>query len=424
MRSPASAPDLRGSVPWLIVALLAAALFLNYVDRGTVPTAMPLIQDELGLSPRQVGVLLSAFFWSYALLQIPVGWIAERFGAPRVLGFGLALWALATMLVGVAHAFSTLILLRVLLGIGESAGFPCVSKLLATTVPVHRLGTANGVVAFAYLFGPAVGTKLGGLIMADFGWRAAFLVFGGVSLLWLLPWARARLPPAARQAEDFATPSFAAVLRQRALWGTSLGHFSGNYTFYFILTWLPEYLVRERGFSFGEMASLAGGAYLVNALSALSAGWAIDRIIGRRASANLPYKLTMGIAHLGSVACMLSMGLGSTSWAVAALFASQILSGLSSPGTFAIPQLLAGPKAAARWVGVQNAIANLSGIVAPLLTGFLVQETHHFASAFVVAALVSILGLIGWVWIVPVVAPVRWQAAAAAPREPAVHTPA
>ena len=424
MRAEDSAADPRGAVPWLLVALLAAALFLNYVDRGTVPTAATFIQDELGLTPRQLGLLASAFFWSYALLQIPVGWIAERFGAQRVLGAGLGLWALATLLVGVAHTFSTLILLRVLLGIGESAGFPCVSKLLATRVPPGRLGTANGVVAFAYLFGPAVGTVAGGLIMVRYGWRAAFLAFGALSLLWLIPWLRVRLPPAARQPRQFESPRFAQVLRQRALWGTSLGHFSGNYTFYFMLSWLPYYLVRERGFSPSAMASVAGAAFLLNAVTALSAGWAIDRLTRRRASANLPYKLTMAIAHVGSVACMLCMALGSPSVALAALFAAQFLSGLSSPGTFAIPQLLAGPAAAARWVGVQNAIANLSGILAPWLTGVLIEETHHFTSAFVVGAMVSILGLIGWVWIVPQVAPVHWQGPGQAPLATAVRTPA
>jgi len=129
---------------WSIVALLAAALFINYVDRGALPIAATLVQDELGLSPRQLGLLFSAFFWSYALLQIPVGWLAERFGAQRVLAVGLALWASATMLVGFAHSFTVLLLLRLLLGVGESAGFPCVSKLLATVVPVAGLGTANG----------------------------------------------------------------------------------------------------------------------------------------------------------------------------------------------------------------------------------------------------------------------------------------
>src|SRR5205807_1058591 len=139
-------------------------------------TAAHLIQDEIGLSPRQLGLLFSAFFWSYSLLQIPVGWVAERYGAQRVLAAGLAIWACATMLVGVAHSFAALLALRVLLGIGESAGFPSVSKLLTLVVPVRDLGTANGIVAFAYLFGPAVGAYCGGLIMLEFGWRAAFWV--------------------------------------------------------------------------------------------------------------------------------------------------------------------------------------------------------------------------------------------------------
>ena len=416
MRAATPALDPRGATPWLIVALLAAVLFLNYVDRGTLPTAAPLIQDELGLSAKQLGVLLSAFFWSYALLQIPVGWLAERIGAPRVLACGLTLWACATMLVGFAHTFTTLLLLRVLLGIGESAGFPCVSKLLATVVPAHRLGSANGVVAFAYLFGPAVGTALGGLIMAHYGWRAAFWVFGSLSLLWLLPWLRVRLPQPAPQAHHFDMPGFRDVLRQRALWGTSLGHFSGNYTFYFMLTWLPYYLVRERGFSTQDMALLAGKAFLTNALAALVAGWAIDHWSARAGRANLPYKISMGLAHLGSVACMLCMALGSAAAALTAIFVLQVLSGMSSPGTFAIPQILAGPKAAARWVGVQNAIANLAGVLAPWLTGILVDKTHHFTSAFIIGALVSILGLIGWVWIVPTVAPVPWRSARTALR--------
>ena len=114
------------------------------------------------------------------------------------------------------------------------------------------------------------------------------------------------------------------------------------------------------------MMSVAGGAYLVNAVTALGAGWAIDHLTGRRATASRIYKLSMGVAHLGSVACMLCIAFGSLSLALAGIFAGQFLSGLSSPGTFAIPQLLAGPKAAARWVGVQNAIANLSGVLAPM----------------------------------------------------------
>lgn len=115
--------------------MLATVLFINYVDRGAVPTAAPLIQHDLNLTNEQLGRLFSAFFWVYALIQIPVGWVAERYGAHRVLAAGLVIWATATMLVGVTSSFAMLIALRMLLGLGESAGFPCVSKLLASVVP-------------------------------------------------------------------------------------------------------------------------------------------------------------------------------------------------------------------------------------------------------------------------------------------------
>src|SRR5262249_45350326 len=118
LTGPLKAPD---TARWGVVALLTAALFLNYIDRGLLSTAAPLMQDELGFSAEQLGWLLSAFFWSYALLQIPVGWLAEHFGAARVLGVALAVWAGATMLTGTAHTLSALLLLRVLLGVGESA---------------------------------------------------------------------------------------------------------------------------------------------------------------------------------------------------------------------------------------------------------------------------------------------------------------
>jgi len=395
------------------VALLAAALFINYVDRGAVPTAAHLIQDELGFSARQLGLLFSAFFWSYTLLQIPVGWVAERYGAQRVLAGGLAVWACATMLVGLAQSFAALLALRLLLGIGESAGFPAVSKLLATVVPVKSLGTANGIVAFAYLLGPAVGAYCGGLIMVEFGWRAAFWVFGGLSLLWLLPWSRVELPRRALQASAADGPTLRTLLRQPSLWGTSLGLFSSNYTFYFMLTWLPFYLVRERGFSTGEMASLTGSAYVVNALSALIAGWAIDRV-ARSGRANLAYKAVMVAAHVGSVACMLCIALASPPWAVGGIFVYQILSGMSSPGVFAMSQILAGPGASGRWVGIQNAAGNLAGVIAPALTGLLVEQTHHFTAAFLLAASVSVLGLAGWVWMVPRLAPLPWPTLGAA----------
>jgi MFS family permease len=401
-RSPASSS--RSS---LVVGLLAVAVFINYVDRGALPTAAHLIQEDLHLSEVQLGWLFSAFFWTYSLAQIPIGWLAERFGAQRLLAAGLTLWALATLLAGLAHSFVMLLALRLLLGLGESTAFPSISKLLPAVVPVRKLGTANGIVACGYLFGPAVGAYAGGQIMASYGWRAAFLLFGGLSLLWLLPWSRLRLPPAAKQSSS-DSPTMATLLRQPALWGTALGLFSANYIFYFVLSWLPYYLVRERGFTTVEMGEIAGTAYVINALSAVSAGWLTDRLISSGFSANVVYKGTMAITHVGAVTCMICMGLGAKPLALAALFAYQVLCGGSSPGLYAIPQILAGARAAGRWVGIQNSVGSLAGVVAPAATGMIVASTHHFTAAFLLAAAVGLLGLIGWLWMLPTLGEMHW----------------
>ncbi len=403
-----------------MVVLLALVLFINYVDRGALPTAAHLIQADLHLTEGQLGLLFSAFFWTSSLVQIPVGWLVARYGPHRVLPIGLGIWALATICVGVAHSFPTLLGLRLLLGIGESAGFPCVSKLLAAVVPIKSLGTANGTVAFAYLFGPAVGTLVGGMLMAHYGWRAAFVVFGGLSLLWLLPWSRVKLPPRAVRRSDGDKPTFRTLLKQPSLWGTVLGLFSSNYTFYFMLTWLPFYLVHERGFSTGEMAKLAGTAYAVNALSAICAGWLTDRLVAQGGSLNIVYKTVMVLTHSGSVLCMLAMALGPRPLALAAIFGYQVLCGAQSPGVYAIPQILAGPRATGRWVGIQNSLGNFAGIVAPAATGFIIDSTHHFTAAFLLAAAVSLLGVVGWWWMLPKLKELHWEVE----QEPGLAVPA
>jgi len=209
-------------------------------------------------------------------------------------------------------------------------------------------------------------------------------------------------------------PSFELILRQRSLVGTTLGHFASNYTFYFILSWLPFYLVKARGFSMETMAVIASSAYLLNALSALFMGWMADRWIRAGHSPELIYKTLMGFTHISGIACMFAMVWLPVAGSIAALFLFQLISGLSYPGVFAIPQIIAGPQAAGRWVGVQNGIANIAGLLAPWITGMLVDQTGRFDVAFALAALVNIIGFIGWVFVLPRIAPLNWAAAKAA----------
>jgi MFS family permease len=396
------------------VLLVSAAVFINYIDRGNLATAAPLIQDELHLSASELGVLLSAFYYGYVLVMAPAGWLAERYGAHRMLAIGVAVWSAATFLTGFATSFATLLALRLLLGIGESAAFPCASKLLAHAVEVTRLGIANGVMSFGYLLGPAVGTLVGGLLMTQFGWRPVFIVFGCLSIAWLWPWRSVAIGPAATgHASDQPPPALTQILRQRALWGGALGLFSANYSFYFILAWLPFYLVKARGFSVGNMAWIASWAYLLNAVSALFIGWLTDRSIRAGRSPNMIYKSIMVLNHVGAIACMGGVLLLPTTGSIAALFVYEVLAGLASPGLFAIPQIFAGPQAAGRWVGVHNTVGGIAGLVAPAVTGILVDRSGRFALAFGLAAAVSAVGLIAWVFVLPKVAPVKWQVAAA-----------
>jgi len=406
-------PPVRLPTPaFRLVLLVSTALFINYIDRGNLATAAPLIQDELHLSATQLGLLASVFYYSYVVLMAPAGWLAERYGAKLMLGLGLAVWSAATFLTGFTTGFAMLLGLRLLLGVGECVAFPCASKLLAHAIEVGRLGVANGIVSFGYLLGPAVGTLFGGLLMAHFGWRPVFLVFGAVSALWLLPWRGVVIgPPAGTGVSAGPPPALSQILRQRALWGAALGLFSSNYGFYFMLAWLPFYLVKARGFSVETMALIASWAYLLNAVAALATGWLTDRWIRAGHSASSVYRGIMVLNHVGAVLCMGGMVVLPPAAAIATLFAFEVLAGIASPGLFAIPQIFAGPAAAGRWIGVHNTIGGIAGFVAPALTGVLVDRTGQFASAFVVAAAMSAVGLVGWLIVMPRIAPVRWASA-------------
>lgn len=397
-----------------IVLLVSAALAINYVDRGNLATAAPLLQDELHLSGTQLGVLLSAFYYSYVLAMVPMGWLAERYGAHRVLAVGIAIWSVATLLTGFAYGFWSILLLRLMLGVGEASGFPCASQLFASQLRPAQIDMANGVLGFSYLVGPAIGTLLGGLLMPIIGWRAVFIIFGVVSLIVVWPIARMRVARSAQASGDAVTsagPSFGVILRQRGLWGASLGHFAGNYNFYFILAWLPAYLVKEREFSMNEMAAVAGGAYLINAISAFAAGSLVSAWTRSGRSANVLYKSLMALNHVGSLICMIGMVMLPIEGCIASLWIFQVVVGLASPAYYAIPQIMAGGQAAGRWVGVQNACGNVAGIIAPTLTGVLLDATGTFSSAFLLAGALNILGIVGWVWLLPRVQPINWAQA-------------
>jgi MFS family permease len=393
-----------------VVPLLAIAAFINYVDRGNLATAAPFIKDQLQLTSTQIGLLLSAFFWSYVPAQILAGWLAERINPYRTLAIGLALWSIATAASGVASGFAMLLALRVLLGLGESAAFPCSAKLLAQHLPADKLGSANGLIGVGMALGPALGTLFGGLLMARFGWRNVFILFGLVSLWWLLPWyisTRRASAQADGQSRDIG-PSFASIVRRREIWGASLGQFCGNYAFYFVISWLPLYLVKSRGLSVPQMAQIGGFIYLVYAASSFVTGRLSDRWIRNGAGANRVRKAVIISAHVIMAASLAAAALGDITVSVISLFCSAVAFGFNTPTLYAIGQTLAGPRVAGKWIGIQNCIANLAGIVAPIITGLVVDRTGQYYWAFIIASAVATTGIVGWGVLIRKVTPLEW----------------
>jgi MFS family permease len=385
-----------------LIILLGAAVFLNYVDRGAIGIAAPVMKSDLGLSDEAYGVVFSAFFWIYAPVQLFAGWLCDRFSVYKLMAAGIVLWAGSTLLMGLAGGFTSLLVLRIMLGIGESISFPGSSKIIARHVPAERRGVANAAVATGIALGPAVGTLAGGMILVNWGWPAIFFVFGAVTLLWVLPWQQvvSTLPTTGHQDEGPRVP-LGELLGKWPLWSMSIVHALGNYCFYFLLAWLPLFLTKSRGFSIGEMTMLATLGYAVQGACALGYGHFSDWWTRSGRSEAACRRWMMVASQLLAAAAILGLAFAHDAVTIGILLClAGAASASLSLNLYAVAQMFAGPRASGTWVGVQNAIGNLSGIIGPIITGIVVQRAGY-NSAFVLTAAVAAIGAIWWAIGVP-----------------------
>jgi ACS family D-galactonate transporter-like MFS transporter len=394
-----------------VLLLLGLSVFINYIDRANLSVAAPLLKDELGLSASQLGILLSAFFWTYACMQLLAGWLVDRFEVKWVLAIGFFVWSVATAFTGALHAFAALLVIRVILGVGESVAYPAYAKIFANHFVESQRGFANSIVGAGQSLGPALGILFGGTLVARFGWRPFFVVLGLVSLLWLPPWLRWMPRTDATGALDMKQgPGLSEILRHRSSWGTWIGHFCSNYFFYFLLTWLPFYLQRERHFSADAMSKIGGATFLLAAMSSPICGWLSDRWISAGATPTRVRKTFMGVGMVCNGLFLAGCAAAPDKMLVALLLLTGASFGLVSSNLNAVTQTLAGPHAVGRWMGAQNFVANLAGAVAPALTGFLVGRTGHFYWPFLITSVIAWVGAAHYVLVVGPVEPVVWKA--------------
>lgn len=397
---------------WTIVGLLCLGMMIAYFDRVNLSVAMAdrdsagSLKDFLHLSDTDRGGLNSAFFWSYAILQIPAGWVVDRFGVKGPFAIGFLFWSAVSAGTVLAGSVRQLFLLRMLLGLGESVITPAGMRWIRYHCTENQRGLAIGLYMAAAKVGPGVGASIAAWLLARHGWRIMFLILAAGCLLWLLPWMklvkdddRALEAAQARNSPAAAVP-FSAVLASPVIWGTIAGTFCYQYFVYFSMTWLPAYLIERRNLSLNSMGLYTMFSFVGMAAVATAAGWAADRMIGRGGD---PVRVRKAFTIAGFlVASTEVIGAVSDSSAVALFFAVFSLSGLglTTANYWALTQTLIPGAAVGRIVGIQNCAANLPGIVAPMLTGWLLQRTGSYEAPMQAIWLFLVAGVAAYLFLV------------------------
>ncbi|HEX9365239.1 MAG TPA: MFS transporter [Vicinamibacterales bacterium] len=390
-------PPVRGR--WTLIGLLAAATFINYLDRGSLAVALPVMGRDLGLGPAEKGIALSAFFWTYAAMQIPMGRLVDRYSIKRVYAACFGLWSLAAAATGFARGLWSLVACRVLLGIGESVYLPGGMKVVSLHFRPEESAWPAGVFDLGAKIGLAIGTAVDVWLLVTFGWRSLFFRTGLVGLLWLLPWWW--LYPADRAAGP-ARPAidWGRLTRDRALVGISIGFFCWDFFWYFVVSWLPSYLVDVRHVTLPHVALFGALPFLVFAAAEALGGWGAGALIRRGASTSLVTK--------GLIAAGFALGLfiipaalvESPAWSIGFLLAAP-LSGIACGNMLAIPKMKAPEDQVALWTGVMNCVGNIGGVLAPAITGIVVARTGSYVPAFLTVSAILVVGIAAYTLIVP-----------------------
>ena len=394
----ARVPDSRR---WSTVILLFVAVVINYMDRGNLSVAAAPAMRDLGIAPSAMGTLLSAFFWTYALFQIPGGYLTDRYGLRWTYAAGFLLWSLGAAAIGLAHSFGQILALRLVLGVGEAIAIPAGMAYIRRNFLPHEQGLPIGIFASGAMVGPAVGALLSGFLLDRIGWRAIFVLTGLGGCLWLIPWLLMAPNEEVRPAQPANSSGVGklpfpwnALIRNRLPWGITIGVFFYQYSFYFCLTWLPAYLVMARRLSYLRMGTFTGLPLLVMAAVSMLGGRLSDRCAIRFGRPLVVRRSFVAGGMLLASVLILLLFLTSP----AALFATLVVSfiGIGFAGTnyWALTQLVSPEDVIGRVVGYQNTIGNVAGICAPLLTGLLVARAGSFQAAIVVAAGSFVLGAI------------------------------
>jgi MFS family permease len=417
----------RSKVRWWVAGLMWSAIAINYIDRTVLSAAAPRIQSEFHLGPVEMGVVMSAFFWSYALLQLPAGLLADRFGQKKVLGFAVLWWSLATAITGVANGFRSLVGLRVALGVGEAGAYPSNAGIASKWFPLRERATVAGIFDSGSKIGGAIALPLIAVMLTAFDWKATFALTGLLGLVWFAFWqftfsdsprdhkrvnaeelAHIQSDQPAQHQDAEARPSLRQLLAHRNIWAMCIGFFMINYNSYFFITWLPTYLVKARGMTMMEMGWMASLPLLASIVVEIFAGWASDRVFASgKLSLTATRKLFLVIGLL--MASSIGFAAFADSAAVAVLLLCIAKSGttVAASQVWALPADVAPRNTVSMVAGIQNTVSNIGGVVGPIVTGAIVAATGSFVPALVVSSALIGVAILNYLFLLGKVEPIR-----------------
>jgi MFS transporter, ACS family, D-galactonate transporter len=398
---------------WRIALLLGAGVLVNYIDRVNISVAQDALHAEFGMTTVTFGYLLSAFNWTYALAQLPVGILLDRYGVKKIGRIGALLWSIASFGAAFAPGVNSFFAMRLLLGIGEAPTFPGNAKAIGAWFPTYERSLATSIFDAAAKFGPAIGVPAIGILLIHYGWRFSFAASGIVSFLYFIVFYFTYRDPnvveKADESSDLLRPRSAPLsylFRQSKVIGLVTGFFGYNYCLYLLLLWLPSYF---SALKLNPLQSVLYSAvpWLFATLSDLFiGGFLVDHLI-KRGKSETKVRLTVLIA--GTAVGLALAGVMFTSNPVVALVWITIaLSGLSAaaPVGWSIPSLIAPRNSVGKLGSILNTGNQLAGIIAPIVTGYVVAITKSFAAAFAVAAILLVAGIIAYIFLLTPITPI------------------
>lgn len=395
--------------------MLFAVGALNYLDRAAMSVAAPLIKRDLQLDDTQMGVLFSVFFVGYCLTCFVGGWCADRFGPKRVFAWASAFWSVFCGLTAAMSSFGPLLVVRALFGLGEGPMGTTINKSISNWFPRREAGRAVGIVATGQPLGAAVAAPVIGLCAAAWGWRIAFTLTGLMGLVWLAFWLRYfRDRPAGHpgvsseerilisqgrdpvhDTQDSDTPGVLRYILSAQVIGVAVAFFSFNYILYFLLSWLPSYLVDYQHLDIRHMAVIGAIPWLGATIGLIFGGVLADALAKVLQAPLLARKLTIFIGLIGSALCIaLASRVHTSALAVALIATASLLAFLTPQTCWVLVQEIVPANRVGAAGGFVHLLANLAGLVAPSLTGWIVQHGGGYTPAFSFAAVLASCGAI------------------------------